>query len=257
MNTFTPPAAPAACCLNTALQPSGTALRRIDPPTLDRDGFMLGRLPRVEDPGFQALQQAEYARFRPGENAANRLARRTGWGVYVNDAFHWHERETYSLSAELNPEEAGRVRRFERIGAEFLAHPMTEAVLRAVFHAWGHEKTSAQALWQVQLSAIRYEPTVEAPAWPSPIAPHQDEVDGAIVVLHRTGNLVGGLSRLYALDRRPLVQADLAVGDVLFVRDAAVLHQVTPLMLEPGADWSAGARAYRDVLLVRFQTVGR
>ena len=82
-------------------------------------------------------------------------------------------------------------------------------------------------------------------------------VDGAIVLLHRTPNLVGGLSRIYGLNRRPLVEVDLKVGDVLFVEDRTVLHQVTPLMLEPGPEWALGTRAYRDVMLVRFQAVGR
>ncbi|MBL4801188.1 MAG: 2OG-Fe dioxygenase family protein [Emcibacter sp.] len=69
--------------------------------------------------------------------------------------------------------------------------------------------------------------------------------------------MVGGLSRIYDLNKRPLVQLDMKAGDILFVRDAEVLHQVTPLMLEPGAKWCAGMPAYRDVLLIRFSLVGR
>lgn len=243
--------------VRSILSPSGTPVRRITPATLAEDGFMLGCIRCVLDDDFQRVQQEEYAAFKPGENAVNQLARRTAWGAYINGHFHWHDRRTYSLPKELNSEENGAVRIFERAGRLFLHHQVTEQILRAIFAAWSFEHNCSEQLYQVQLSLIRYEPSMEEPAWPSPIAPHQDMVDGAIVVLHRTENLVGGLSRIYDLSRRPLVEMDLRAADVLFVRDADVLHQVTPLMLEPGADWSIGQRAYRDVMLVRFQAVGR
>ncbi|MEM9395787.1 MAG: 2OG-Fe dioxygenase family protein [Pseudomonadota bacterium] len=239
------------------LVPSDTAVRLLSPVSLAKDGFEVAHLDAISDTDFQAIQQAEYATCKPGENTQNKLARKTRWGAFSCDEFSWQDRGTYSLPAELNPEEAGAVRRFEQLDEDFLRHPVTEKLFRSVFHNWGFEKSSHEQLYQVQLSAIRYEPTIEAPAWPSPVAPHQDMVDGAIAVLHRTENIVGGLSRIYDLDKRPMVQMDLRVGDILFVRDAEVLHQVTPLMLEPGENWSAGKPAYRDVLLVRFQPVGR
>ena len=239
------------------LTPSGTAIRRLQPPTLDHDGFMLGHMACVLDPAFQEMQLAEYAQFRPGRNTVNQLARRTAWGAYIHDTFTWHDRETYSLDAAANPEENGATRIFDRAGADFLAHPVTEAILRAVFEAWRFQVGSSEQLYQVQLSLIRYEPTIRAPAMPSPVAPHQDRVDGAIVALHRTPNLVGGLSRIYDLEGEPLAQMEMKAGDILFVRAAEVLHQVTPLMLEPGIDWAPCQRAFRDVLLVRFQAVGR
>ncbi|MDE4142141.1 2OG-Fe dioxygenase family protein [Phaeobacter gallaeciensis] len=239
------------------LSPSDTAIRMLSPVTLAKDGFEVANLQALTGEEFQKVQQQEYASCKPGENTQNKLARKTRWGAYSCDAFTWHDRGTYSLPADLNPEEAGAIRRFEQLDEAFLRHPVTEELFRSVFHNWGFEKSSYEQLYQVQLSAIRYEPTIEAPAWPSPVAPHQDMVDGAIAVLHRTENIVGGLSRIYDLDKRPLVQMDLRMGDILFVRDAEVLHQVTPLMLEPGENWSAGKHAYRDVLLIRFQPVGR
>lgn len=66
--------------------------------------------------------------------------------------------------------------------------------------------------------------------------------------------MVGGKNRLYM---RPIAELELDTGDILFVRDAKLLHQVTPLLLESGPGWSPGHHAYRDVLLIRFQAVGR
>ncbi|MBL4801191.1 MAG: 2OG-Fe dioxygenase family protein [Emcibacter sp.] len=241
----------------TILAPSDTPVRLLKPIELAKDGFQVAHFDAISGDKFQSIQQAEYASCKPGKNAKNKLARKTRWGAYIRDTFSWQDRSTYSLSAELNPEEGGAIRQFEQLDNAFLHHPVTEKLLRTVFHAWDFEKSSEEQLYQVQLSAIRYEPTIETPAWPSPVAPHQDLVDGAIAVLHRTENIVGGLSRIYGLDKSPLVQMDLRIGDILFVRDAEVLHQVTPLMLEPGENWSAGKPAYRDVLLIRFQPVGR
>lgn len=251
----------AACkgCVSQAsiLAASDTPVRLLKPLGLAQDGFQVARFDPLCADEFQSVQQAEYASCKPGKNAKNKLARKTRWGAYIRNTFSWQDRSTYSLPKELNPEEGGAIREFKQLNDAFLHHPVTEKLLRTVFHAWGFEKSSEEQLYQVQLSAIRYEPTIEAPAWPSPVAPHQDLVDGAIAVLHRTENIVGGLSRIYDLDKRPLVQMDLRIGDILFVRDAEVLHQVTPLMLEPGENWSAGKPAYRDVLLIRFQPVGR
>lgn len=240
-----------------ALQTSPAAVRLVRPATLDQDGYMISRFADIEDAAFNALQEAEYAHMRPGRNAKNQLERKTGWGAYLNDSFVWSDREEYSLPAKLNEEEGGTVRFFDPLSRDFLSHPITEDLLRAVFNAWDFEKDSAVQLYQIQLSAIRYEPTFDKPALPSPIEPHQDLVDGAIVLLSKTPNLIGGTSRLYDLDQRPLVELDLDVGDILFVRDADVLHQVTPLQLAPGTRWSLEERAYRDVLLIRFQAVGR
>ncbi len=240
-----------------AIGPCTAIVRQLRPATLDADGFELGSFTAVYSEDFRKVQEAEYANMRPGKNAKNQLTRKTAWGAYQSDQFLWSDRREYSLPAVLNPEENGAVRVFDRLSDEFLAHPVTESLLRAVFNVWRFEADSYTQLYQIQLSAIRYEPTLDTPALPSPIAPHQDLVDGAIVLLNKTSNLVGGKNRLYDLDKRPLVELELNTGDVLFVRDAQVLHQVTPLLLEPGPDWYQGQRSYRDVLLIRFQRVGR
>jgi hypothetical protein len=107
------------------------------------------------------------------------------------------------------------------------------------------------------VGAFRYEPTAAMPALPSPIAPHQDLVDSAILVAGRTGPIAGGTSRIYDLSDNPLYEFDLRVGEALFVRDHMIKHQVTPLLLVPDRDWRPGDPAWRDVLIARFQPVGR
>jgi hypothetical protein len=239
------------------LSPGGPRALPLQPARLDTHGFQLDRYPALLSDDYQAIQQEAFAKFKPGVNASNKLARGTAWGVLVNGQISWQDRTGYSLSADLNPEEGGRTRIFTPIDRALLEHPATVAMFHDIFAHWGFPESSYEVPYQVQLSGIRYEPTLAVPAMPSPVIPHQDSVDGVIVVLHKTPNLVGGLSRIYDLDGAPQWQVDLNAGDALFVRDAAVLHQVTPILLEPGSRWAPGDQAYRDVLLVRFQRVGR
>jgi hypothetical protein len=229
----------------------------LQPAQLDTHGFQLDRYPALLAPDYQTLQQEAFAKFEPGVNASNKLPRGTAWGVLVNGQITWQDRHSYSLPAELNPEEGGRTRIFTPIDRTFLEHPSTVAMFHRIFSQWNFPETSYEVPYQVQLSGIRYCPTLAEPAMPSPVIPHQDAVDGAIVLMHKTPNLVGGLSRIYDLDGTPQWQVDLETGDALFIRDDKVLHQVTPILLEPGARWVPGEQAYRDVLLVRFQRVGR
>lgn len=229
----------------------------LQPPRLETHGFQLARYPALLDTEYQKLQQATYASLKPGINAKNKLARGTAWGVLVNGQINWQDRNSYRLSAELNPEEGGRTRIFTPIDRSLLEHPASVAMFHEIYEQWGFPESSFEVPYQVQLSAIRYEATLAETAMPSPVIPHQDAVDGVIVLMHKTPNLAGGLSRIYGLDGTPQWQVELEAADALFVRDAAVLHQVTPIMLEPGDRWVPGEPAYRDVLLVRFQKVGR
>jgi hypothetical protein len=240
-----------------ALSLGGPRALALQPARLDSHGFELGRYPALLSPDYRRLQQETYAKLKPGINATNQLARGTAWGVYVNGQINWQDRISYRLPAELNPEEGGRIRVFTPIDRAFLEHPATVAMFFDIYACWNFPESSYEVPYQVQLSAIRYEPTLSEPAMPSPVIPHQDAVDGVIVLMHKTPNLVGGLSRIYGLDGTPQWQVDLDPADALFVRDAQVLHQVTPILLEPGARWAPGESAYRDVLLVRFQRVGR
>lgn len=232
-------------------------MKRLNDPSIDIDGFRIDRFDAIDDPAYRAKVEEVYGRFEPGKNAINQLCRGTAWGAYLDNQFVWSDRTTYSLPAHLQPEEGNSIREFSKIPKSFLTHPVTETALRHSFAVWNHAVQSDQQLYQVQLSAIRYQPTVAKPALPSPIEPHQDLVDGTIIVLNKRGPMAGGVSRLYALDGTPLFELDLAVGEGLSIRDAALKHQVTIMTLDTDAGWRPGDSAVRDVLLVRFQAVGR
>ena len=226
-------------------------------PTIDKDGFALNQFNALKEKNFSAKAAEIYDGLKTGENSNNKLRRGIAWGIFAQNEFTWLDRNTYQLSKELNPEENGALRRFVPLPHSFLRDPAIQETLRQAFDLWNFDEPSQERAYEVQLSAIRYEPTLAQPALPSPLQPHQDLIDGTIVVVNREGNLVGGISRLYGLDGEPLYELNLEVGEGLSVRDEKLLHQVTVMALEPGQDWRSGDRAFRDVLLIRFQKLGR
>ena len=232
-------------------------MKRLNPLTLDQDGCAVLSFDEIRQDEFQEAQEAAFANLKPGENASNVLARGIAWGVYAQDRFTWLDRNTYQLPKELNPEEGGRVRRFPLMDKTFLELEDFQAAMRQCFEAWCFEETSFERAYEVQCSFIRYEPTIAQPAFPSPVMPHQDLIDGAIIVFNKTGDISGGLSRMYTLAGEPFVELDLGVGEALLVKDDRILHQVTTIQLEPSPTWRPGQRAYRDIGIVRFQALGR
>jgi len=226
-------------------------LRKLD---FVEDGVSFDNFSDLQDPAFQSKHREVYGQFKPGKNAANKLCRGVRWGTMCRGKIQWLDRSSYSLSAGHNPEESGNVRHFDLIPTDYLDLPQVQTVLMQLFMTL-MDKCSFQNLIEVQLSAIRYEPTLEAIALPSPVIPHQDTVDGAIVVMSKSEGIVGGVTRLYSLDDMPLYEVDLQVGEALVLNDSRYKHQVTPMMVDIGA-WRH-ERVFRDVLLVRFQDVGR
>jgi hypothetical protein len=232
-------------------------MRLLRPTTLEDDGFTIVDFAAIDAADFQRYHAEVYGAFEPGEGAQNKLARGTRWGVLAREQFIWLDRNTYSLPKEFNAEEGGRVRRFGLIPEAYLRRVEVERMLRQIFARWSFTQTSSERAYEVQLSAIRYEPTISTTAIPSPITPHQDLIDGAVVVMAKSRHLLGGTSRLYSLTEQPLYEVDLAVGEALLIRDARLKHQVTPILLAPDAQWRPGQRACRDILIVRFQPLGR
>jgi hypothetical protein len=226
-------------------------------PTLNNDHFQVERFEAVNRPTFRLMQEAEYARYESSANAVNKLKRGLRWGILMNGAYSWNDRNKYRLDAHVNPEEMGNTRLFGLVCEEFLRTQEIENTLDGVFEKFGFVESSYERAYEVQLSAIRYEATLAETALPAPLIPHQDAIDGAILMLNKTNNILGGVSRLYSLDDEPLVEIDLAPGEVLFIRDAAIKHQVTPLMMSVDDNWRPGDKAFRDVLLIRFQPLGR
>lgn len=224
---------------------------------LKTTGFATRDYEYLATPEFLQAADNEYADAAPGENASNQLKRKIGWAVMAGDRIIPLKRGEYVLSKELNPEEGGRVRRFRPLTHGFMLRREMIRLYLDYFKEHFDPSQLSERAFEIQLSAIRYEPTLEEPAWPSPLQPHQDQVDGAIVCLNRKGPIVGGVTRVFTLKNEPIAEVNLRPGQALLIEDARVKHQVSPVMLEPDENWVPGDPAYRDVLLIRIQPLGR
>lgn len=219
------------------------------------DGVEVRTFPYLWDAAFQQQQAAVYQDLTPARNAANRNARGLRWGVLVNDSLHWTDKNTYRLPADLNSEEQGRVREMDLLPEPFLCLPQIERLVREVFAVYYGNAQQNEA-YIVQLSAIRYQPTVSTTAYPPPDHPHQDGSDNAIIVLRKAPSIMGGMSRLYTLDEKPLYEVSLEAGQGLFVEDERYKHQVMPMLLDTGLR-RPGEPDARDIMIVRIDPARR
>lgn len=231
------------------------SIRLIDPPRFATHGVEIVSREYLLEPAFRAMQQEVYRALTPARNATNRLARGLRWGVLIDGAVRWTEDDEYALSAELNPEEGGRVRQMDLLPDRFVTSATIEQLVLDTFAIYHPDADSARTPFIVQMSAIRYQPSVERTCYPSPDAPHQDGFDNGIFVLARTANLAGGATRLFTLEGRPMYETMLAEGQGIHVADERWLHQVLPMTV----DTSLGdpACCYRDILIVRIDPASR
>ena len=229
----------------------------LTPPCFEQDGVEVQSFVYLLDKRFQQIQNAIFSEFTPARNASNRNARGLRWGVLVNEQLQWTDKSTYQLSAALNPEEAGKVREMDLIPESFLRTLQIERLIRDVFELYfGDIGLSNKQSYLVQLSGIRYQPTVSTTAYPPPDYPHQDGSDNAIVVLRKSASILGGMSRIYTLDEDPLYEVNLDPGQALFVEDDRYKHQVLPMMLDTG-EMSGNESNCRDILIVRINPARR
>lgn len=224
-------------------------------PNFKTDGFEIVRCDYLKDPEFQALQQRVYSKLSPARNATSELPRGIGWGVVLHGQTHWTSDDEYMLSAELNPEEAGRVRTMDRLPETFLTSEQMERLVIDTLAKYHPDADSHRRPYIVQVSAIRYNPTVTRTCYPSPDAPHQDGFNNGIFVLSRTENLVGGATRLFEIDGSPAFETMLDVGQGIYVEDKRWLHQVLPMMVNTSIGDSEVC--HRDIVIVRIDPAHR
>ncbi len=225
-------------------------------PTFQQDGVEVMDFNYLLNPLFQDIQLATYAEFTPARNATNDICRALRWGIYLNDQLQWSDNNQYQLSADLNPEEAGRARQMDLIPEALLRTPECERLIREMFKVFHPEGNSHKQAYVVQTSALRYQPTVAKTCYPSPDHPHRDGFNNGIVVLSRTPNLIGGQSRIYDLEGTPLFETQLQPGQGLLVEDTRYQHQVLPMLLDTSVA-GAGEPAFRDILIVRIDPAQR
>ena len=228
----------------------------MEQPTFSVEGVEVRTASYLASSAVSELTDKTYKRFTPARNAVNPLCRALRWGVIINGQIHWTEKNTYQLSAKLNEEEGGSVRTMDLVPDSFLNHPNISRAINEIFETYFPEGSSSFEPFGVQISAIRYEPTLTKTCYPSPDRPHQDGFDNAIIVLNRTQNLVGGVTRVFSLDDKLLYEANLEAGQIVFVRDADYKHQVLPMMVDTQVH-GPDAPCYRDILIVRITPVKR
>jgi hypothetical protein len=220
-------------------------------PSLSKQGFSTVDFPYLRSQEFQQEALRVYKEATPARNAENSLPRLLRWGVFVHDRFEWLDRATYSLPAELNPQEKGNLRLMDLFPEDFLRRPEMEKLFREVFEMFGFTQSSSARAFEVQLSGICFNPTHGGSAVPPPPYPHRDAVDGAVVVLNKK-NVLGGINRIFANDGSPLYEFELDEGQGFVIVDKAALHYVTDVQLPLGVD-----EGYRHIIIVRFQPLGR
>ena len=218
---------------------------------LKRNFFTTHDFAGLQAPGFDALARETYANFAPARNSDSPNPRGLRWGVFANDEFIWSQRNTYHLGKEVHPEQGDVVRTMDLIPEHFLRRPEIEDFLRESFQVWGFAWDSHEVPFEIQLSALGYVPTLARTATPMPDRPHQDGVDGTIVVLSRE-NVIGGFSRVWTLDEELVAEIDLEVGQGVSVKDDRVLHSVSNIQLAFGA-----TSGHRHVLVARFRPLTR
>ncbi len=223
--------------------------------TVAEDGLEKVNAATVLSPEFQQLVNNTYSQYSPARYSSNKIKRGVRWGILANDEISWSNKNTYQVSEELNPEEAGRVREIDQIPDTFLGSRVVRDLIDRTFHLYHPGASSNWQPYVVQLSALRYEPTLTDTCYPSPDAPHQDGFNNAIWVLQKTPGLTGGQSRIFSLDKKPLFETNLEAGDGLMIEDAKYFHQVLPMLVN--SHTAKSDLVCRDILIIRIDPATR
>jgi len=225
-------------------------------PSFDVEGVEIKTLHFLQSDDVKNLTNEIYSKFKPARNATNQICRSIRWGGFANNELHWNRNNSYRLSSVLNPDEKGNTRYMDLIPDEFLEHPAIQQLINVAYGVYHPGMCTEMDSYIVQLSALRYEPSVTQTCYPSPDRPHQDGFNNGIAVLNRTDNLIGGHTRIFDLDDQLIYETNLDSGQAVFVKDDAWKHQVLPMMVNTeiaGPD----APCHRDILIVRIDKAKR
>ena len=151
-------------------------------------------------------------------------------------------------SVEYNPLVGGIERWFEPIHAEVLSSVTMQSILALCCRLFGALRPNMD--WKIECHQFRIAARSDAPGQPTPEGVHRDGVDYALVLLVNRTNIKSGTTTVHDLDGHTLGSFTLTAPlDTAIVDDARVKHGVTAV--EP---IDPGRAAYRDVLVVTFQT---
>ena len=151
----------------------------------------------------------------------------------------------YRQSARINAFAGGIDRHFPPLAPAMLGNEFLAALL--LFNV-GLLPSSADC-WYVDLHVVRVTAVPDEPGQPSPEGVHRDGFDFISIHLMQTqGASGGGVTRIVRPSGETVLTHRLAQPlDSVYLDDAALLHDVTPLT-------AAGQRAHRDVLLLSYRS---
>ncbi len=223
--------------------------------TFEDDGIEIFKEASLQDTSFLAFAARVFGELSPAKNAVNKLSRGIRWGVLANSKITWLDRNSYRLDASLNKQEAGRTREFDLLPIEFVTHPIVQGVIMRAFERMRFDVSSETRAFEIQLSAIRYNVSNANSAEPSPPEPHQDSVDGSVIVINEH-NVFRPENRIYDLDNQPLFAFTLKPSEGFLLKDDRYKHQVVPHVFQADR-WPDEDKGFRDIIIIRFQPVGR
>lgn len=120
--------------------------------TVAEDGLEKIHAPNVLSPKFQQLVNNTYSQFTPARYANNKIKRGVRWGILANAEITWTCKNTYQVSKELNPEEAGSVREIDQIPDTFLGSRVVRDLIDRTFHLY---HPGASSHWQPSYTFLK------------------------------------------------------------------------------------------------------
>ena len=116
------------------------------------------------------------------------------------------------------------------------------------FFQFSPESTTIQKPWEVGIHEIRIVAKPAAAGKPTPEGPHRDGYKFIAMHLMKRQNILGGVTTIFDKRKQTLQAVTLLDPlDSVYVEDARVIHDVTPIYLE-----KHNVRAIRDVLIVTY-----
>jgi hypothetical protein len=156
--------------------------------------------------------------------------------------------ETYFQPPTENAYAGGVRRDFAPLLQETVENPFLAALIRRTFACLPLAEERRRLDWEVRIHQVRVVATAEQAGQPAPEGIHEDGTDFLTLHLVRRGNVAGGETTIYDLDRRPIRSHTMREElDSLILEDPRIMHGVTPVHSADGR-----TEGVRDLLGVDF-----
>ena len=151
-------------------------------------------------------------------------------------------------SKVFNPLFGGMERKFAPLNPETLRNPYLSELINLDLSQWPMLAGQEGLSWRVGVHQIRIASQHNQPASPTPEGIHRDGYQFVTMHFIARQNVSGGVSNIYDNQFRLLDSFTLSAPmDSIFIDDARVLHDATPIL----AEGKAGA-ASRDTLILTY-----